>query len=77
MDESQIDALLAQYLVEQNGWTAEQYRLEHKGSDPDGNLSVWAVFLEDEIHPVPGGGKSVDIRIEPSTGRIVKVLGWQ
>jgi hypothetical protein len=70
-------AAVARYLLEKKGWQADQYRLEPHGADPDGKLIVWAVFLEDETNPKPGGGQSVDLRIDPATKQVVKELRWQ
>jgi hypothetical protein len=70
-------AVIAKYLLEKKGWKADQYRLEPKGTDPEGKAIVWAVFLEDEKNPKPGGGESVDLRIDPATRQVVKELRWQ
>jgi len=73
-----INAIANQYLIAQKKWRPDQFRLEHKGLAPDGrSLIVWAVYLEDELHPTPGGGESVELYIDRDSQRVVRELGFQ
>lgn len=74
----QVNIVVGQYLVSQKNWRPDQFRLEHRGFSADGHaIIVWAIFLEDQIHPVPGGGKSVELHLDRNTQRVVRELGFQ
>jgi hypothetical protein len=75
---TQINTIASQYLATQKKWRPDQFRLEYKGRTPDGQVViVWAVYLEDEIHPVPGAGKSVELHINRASQQVVQELGFQ
>jgi len=67
----------AQYLRERKGWGNDDFRLELKEATPSGEAVLWAIFLEDERHPVPGGGESVELHVDREAGRVTRELGFQ
>lgn len=71
-----VEAAVAEYLAREKSWKPEQYRIEHKGTDENGNTVVWAIFLEDERKPVPGGGQSVELTVDRSN-QVIKEMRWQ
>jgi hypothetical protein len=74
----QVNIIASQYLVAQKKWRPDQFRLEHRGFSPDGHaIIVWAIYLEDEIRPVPGGGNSVELYVDRTAQRVVRELGFQ
>lgn len=73
-----INVIASQYLAMQKNWRLNQFRLEQKGLTADGQaVIVWAIYLEDELHPTPGGGKSVELYIDLTTQKVVRELGFQ
>ena len=76
--EGRIQEVVNEYLSQKKHWRPNEYRLENKGLTDDGKLYVvWAVYLDDEIHPKPGSGRSVSLQVEPKEFRVVRELRWQ
>jgi hypothetical protein len=75
---ARINAAVTQYLTQQKLWKLNQFRVDYKGVTADGRSAiVWAIYLEDETNPVPGGGKSLELQIDRTTMKVVKELGFQ
>jgi hypothetical protein len=74
----QVNAVASQYLAAQKKWRPDQFRLEYKGLIAGGHtIIVRAVYLEDEIRPAPGAGKSVELHIDRASRQVVRELGFQ
>ena len=68
MERRRIDEAITDYLTRTKSWRPAEYRIEHKRLSDDGTEAiVWAVFLQGEINPVPGGGcgSSGDCSLRP------------
>lgn len=66
------------YLQQHKGWQRDQYRVEIERLEDHGErIVIRGVFLEDESHPVPGGGQSVELHVDRRTGEVRKELGFQ
>jgi Holliday junction resolvase-like predicted endonuclease len=77
-EQSRLASAVQRYLQERKGWTEDQFRIEIRSIDPGGaNIVVWGIFLEDERHPVPGGGQSVELHVDRRTGEVKAELGFQ
>jgi hypothetical protein len=70
--------VVAQYIARTKGWNASQYRIEERGTSPDGRSDVIAVVhLDDERSPHPGAGKSVELYLDRTFHEVTKELGGQ
>jgi hypothetical protein len=72
----EITTLAGRYLMKQKGWALEQFRIEIKRIDPM-TIVLWCIFLDDERHPSPGGGQSVELHVDKSTFEIKRELHFQ
>jgi hypothetical protein len=69
---------VAAYIAKAKGWKREEYRIEVRGAAADGRSDVVAVvYLEDEAAPHPGGGRSVELLLDRSSGQVTRELGLQ
>ncbi len=67
-----------EYLQARKGWAPDEFRVEIKDVEPGGEEAViWGIFLEDERHPAPGGGKSVELRLDRETAEVRRELAFQ
>lgn len=71
-----VENAAAVYLLATRKWTGNEYRLEPQTSTPAGDL-VTAVYLDDERAQQPGAGKSVKLRIDKSSMKVVGETGFQ
>jgi hypothetical protein len=77
-ERSRLASAVQRYLREHKGWTEDHFRIEIRSIDPGGaNVVVWGIFLDDERHPVPGGGQSVELHVDRRTGEVKTELGFQ
>jgi hypothetical protein len=66
------------YAVETWQWQPHEFRLEKKGTTPDGQVTIiWCIPLEEERQPAPGGGRSRVLHVDDQTGKVVKELPFQ
>jgi hypothetical protein len=69
---------IVQYIGRTKGWNRSEYRVVGRGPCPDGKSDVFSVmFLEDERHPHPGAGKSVELYLDRESHRVTRECGWQ
>jgi len=74
----QVAAAARSYMTETRGWAPEEYRLEGYTLSEDGSEAVvTAISLADEQDPIPGGGSSVELHVDPNTSTVVQELGFQ
>jgi hypothetical protein len=59
------------------GWSRSEYEVDITGTDADGNAVVTLRHVDDKKARAPGGGKSVQIRIETKGYTIVRELSFQ
>jgi hypothetical protein len=71
---SPAETAAAAYLASK-GWKSSEYRLESEAPAGDNDI-VNAIYLEDEAGAQPGSGKSVQLRVNRSTGAVWE-SGWQ
>ncbi len=71
---SPAEAAAAAYLASK-GWKGGEYRLESEVPSASDDV-VNAIYLADEAAPHPGGGKSVILHVNRSTGAI-RETAWQ
>jgi hypothetical protein len=71
-----IENAAAAYLAKNKKWTDTDYRLESQASTKDDYL-VAAIYLKDETASHPGGGRSVVLRIDKSSKKVVGETGFQ
>jgi hypothetical protein len=77
-EEARIGEAATAYLRQKKQWRPTEFRLQPRGTTPDGRCAVlWAVYLEDERTPTPGGGKSVELYIDRGECRVVRELRFQ
>jgi hypothetical protein len=77
-DTSRMEEAVHRYLALNKKWRRDDYRLEERGLTPDKQHAVfWAVFLQDETRPAPGGGKSLVLHVDPQRNAVVKELRFQ
>ena len=57
-------------------WPESDYSIEMKRAE-DGNYVFWAVHKDDLAATQPGGGKSVEVHIDPKTLQVALELGFQ
>jgi hypothetical protein len=77
-EQSRLAPVIARYLADRYGWTEEAYRLDFRALSADGQTAtVWAVFLEDERNPVPGGGRSRELLVDRAVGAVQRDLRFQ
>jgi hypothetical protein len=75
---ARINAAVTDYLAQRKQWTPDQFRVDYKAISPDGRyVIVWAVHREDETHPVPGAGQSLQLYVDRNSYLITKELGFQ
>ena len=76
--ENRIQEGVTEYLSQKKHWQPNEYRLEYKGMTDNGKFYVvWAIYLDDEVHPKPGSGRSVSLQLDPKEYRVVSELRWQ
>ena len=63
--------------AETKGWKPDEYRFEYKSQRPDGKHVVHLIYLQDERTPVPGGGQSVELFLDPTTFAVAEVYHFQ
>jgi hypothetical protein len=63
--------------AEKQGWRPDEYRTEIKPNRPDGKRVVHLMYLEDERRAVPGGGKSLELFLDPKTLEVVEIYRFQ
>jgi len=73
---SPIEKAVATYIARAKRWAANQYRLEIRPAIAEDEI-VAAIYLQDEIASHPGGGKSVILRVNKSSGKVVGESGFQ
>jgi hypothetical protein len=71
-----IENAAAAYLMKNKNWTGADYRLEFQAATPADHV-VTAVYLKDETASHPGGGKSVVLRIDKSSRKVVSETSFQ
>ena len=60
------------YITRTKGWHHGQYRVERLGPDV---LAV--IYRANERSPHPGGGQSIELRLDRFSRRVVREVGWQ
>jgi hypothetical protein len=73
---SPVEEAAAGYLAAAKGWARSEYRLEVQPGSADDEV-VTAVYLKDEGGSQPGGGRSVVLRVERASGKVVSESGFQ
>jgi len=77
-DLRRVENAVVRYLTEGKGWKRGSFRLDHKGLCDEGKTArVWAIALEDEANPAPGAGKSIELRVDRRSYRVIRELGFQ
>lgn len=71
-----IESAVAAYVTAHKRWEKEDFRIDYKGIRND-QAVVWAVYLEDELHPRPGAGKSIELHVNVKTFDVEKELSFQ
>jgi hypothetical protein len=59
------------------GWSRSDYTLEITGTDADGNAVVTLTHADDKRGKAPGGGKSVQVRVETKGYTVARELRFQ
>lgn len=73
-----LEAAATDYVLTEKKWQKDEFRIEVKGVKNGENYAVvWAIFLEDEKTPVPGGGKSIELHIDLSNYKVIQELWFQ
>ena len=73
-----IDSIARRYIAQNKGWAESEYTIRDSGrKDGSGNSIVTVVHRDDEKMTAPGGGKSVELRVDLPAGRVVKELRFQ
>jgi hypothetical protein len=75
-DASKVEAAAHAHAAKK-GWKKGEYTVEITGTDADGNAAVTLHHADDAHAKVPGGGKSVALRIETKGYTVVRELGFQ
>ena len=74
----EIEQIARSYIAQEKGWSQTEYTIvQTDGKDDAGNFVVNARHKDDETLSVPGGGKSVELHIDPNTKRVVRELHFQ
>jgi len=77
-EESRIAEAAVTYLGQSKQWKPGEYRLQPRGVTPDGQYAIlWAVHVEDERNPTPGGGRSLELHIHRAQCRVTRALCFQ
>jgi hypothetical protein len=71
-EEKGLEAAVVEYMTRTRGWARSEYRIENRGP---GVVAV--IHREDERGGHPGGGKSVELHLDPVTHRVEKEFGGQ
>jgi hypothetical protein len=71
-----VEKTAAAYLAATKRWTGNDYRLEAQAATPEDDL-IAAVYLQDEAASHPGAGKSVLLRINKSSKKVVSETAFQ
>ncbi len=71
-----IENAAAAYLAKNKKWIDADYRLESQASTKD-DCVIAAIYLKDETASRPGGGRSVVLRINKSSKKVVGETGFQ
>ncbi len=78
LNEARMEEAVSQYLAERKNWKPAEFRVELRGVTPDEICAVvWAVHHEDEVNPVPGAGKSIELHIRLQDYRVIRELKFQ
>lgn len=73
---SPVEKAAAGYLTSVKGWSGREYRLEIQEAAAE-EVIVDAIYLQDEAGRQPGSGKSVVLRVNKSTGKVLSETAWQ
>lgn len=66
------------YLRQHKAWRDDEFRVDIRALSDEGNdVVLWGIFLDDERHPAPGGGRSVELHADRSTAEITRELAFQ
>jgi hypothetical protein len=77
-EQARAEEVAVQYLTREKGWQRQDFRVEHQGVSGDAVYAiVWAIHLDDERKPLPGGGKSLELFIDRAQQRVAKEYGFQ
>lgn len=68
--------LVERYIAATKGWPRSDYSIRREGME--GHLVVFMVLHGDDLkEPVPGGGKSVKVYVDPAKMKVSKEMRFQ
>ncbi len=74
----QMQQVVSNYLRTEHHWQPSEYRLEFKPERTvEGFVIVDAMHVDDQKASVPGGGKSLELYVDPARTVVVRELGFQ
>jgi hypothetical protein len=74
----EIASVAREYLESKRSWLPGDFRLENRGLTRDAQFAVvHAIHIDDERNPTPGGGRSLELHIDPAAHAVVRELGFQ
>jgi hypothetical protein len=77
-ERSRLTDAARQYLTGRYGEDAAAFRLEVRDQAGDGgSVVLWAVHPDDESGAAPGGGRSLELHLDPVTGQVSAEYGFQ
>ena len=76
--DSSLRNAAVRYLTDVKHWKPEEYRLEFRGPAAGANEEiVMAIHRDDERHPLPGAGRSLELRVDYRSRRVIREIAGQ
>ena len=76
--EDPVSRAVREHVLASDGWSPDVYTVENTNRrDEKGNLIVNVIHRDDRDAVTPGDGKSLQLRLDPQTYRIIETLHFQ
>jgi hypothetical protein len=72
----QATAVVDGYVRDSKNWESGAFRIEFNRRE-DAALVFWVLHSDDNAARSPGGGRSIEVHVDPANGRILKELAFQ
>jgi hypothetical protein len=74
----QIQAIVREYVCITKKWQDDDYQIDFSyAREKEGNYLVTVVHKADLDNPIPGGGKSIQLRIDLRNKKVIQELAFQ
>lgn len=75
-EDAKVLMAVQRYVDATKGWPRSDYRIEINRREGDVIIAC-VIHKDDEVTPIPGGGRSFEVHLDVTRMEVVKELGFQ